>query len=100
MSKTKKTITVRRQKIKKNHVREKLIFFTILVLILLVIAAFARKLCPYDPDMQDLLLAQKPPSAEHILGTDRYGRDMLSRVLVGSTTSIYTVMIATRSSVA
>ena len=69
MSKTKKTITVRRQKIKKNHVREKLIFFTILVLILLVIAAFARKLCPYDPDMQDLLLAQKPPSAEHILGT-------------------------------
>ena len=38
MSKTKKTITVRRQKIKKNHVREKLIFFTILVLILLVIA--------------------------------------------------------------
>lgn len=93
MSKTKKTITVRRQKIKKNHVREKLIFFTILVLILLVIAAFARKLCPYDPDMQDLLLAQKPPSAEHILGTDRYGRDMLSRVLVGSTTSIYATLL-------
>ena len=93
MSKTKKTITVRRQKIKKNHVREKLIFFTILVLILLVIAAFARKLCPYDPDMQDLLLAQKPPSTEHILGTDRYGRDMLSRVLVGSTTSIYATLL-------
>ena len=93
MSKTKKTVTVRRQKIKKNHVREKLIFFTILVLILLVIAAFARKLCPYDPDMQDLLLAQKPPSAEHILGTDRYGRDMLSRVLVGSTTSIYATLL-------
>ena len=93
MSKTKKTITVRRQKIKKNHVREKLIFFTILVLILLVMAAFARKLCPYDPDMQDLLLAQKPPSAEHILGTDRYGRDMLSRVLVGSTTSIYATLL-------
>ena len=73
--------------------REKLIFFTILVLILLVIAAFARKLCPYDPDMQDLLLAQKPPSAEHILGTDRYGRDMLSRVLVGSTTSIYATLL-------
>ena len=88
-----KKVTVRKQKIKKNHVREKLIFFTILVLILLVIAAFARKLCPYDPDMQDLLLAQKPPSAEHILGTDRYGRDMLSRVLVGSTTSIYATLL-------
>ncbi len=63
MSKTKKTITVRRQKIKKNHVREKLIFFTILVLILLVIAAFARKLCPYDPDMQDLLAGAE--TAQH-----------------------------------
>lgn len=67
--------------------------FTILTLILLVVAVFARKLCPYDPDVQDLLLAQKPPSAEHILGTDRYGRDMFSRVLVGSTTSIYATLL-------
>ena len=71
-----------------NHVREKLISFAILALILLIVAAFARKLCPYDPDIQDLLQAQKPPSAEHILGTDRYGRDLFSRVLVGSTISI------------
>ena len=71
---TDKNVTVRKQKIRKNHVREKLIFFTILALILLLAAAFARKLCPYDPDVQDLLMAQKPPSAEHILGTDRYGR--------------------------
>ena len=90
---TDKNVTVRKQKIRKNHVREKLIFFTILALILLLAAAFARKLCPYDPDVQDLLMAQKPPSAEHILGTDRYGRDMLSRVLVGSTTSIYATLL-------
>lgn len=64
---TDKNVTVRKQKIRKNHVREKLIFFTILALILLLAAAFARKLCPYDPDVQDLLMAQKPPSAEHIL---------------------------------
>ena len=38
-------------------------------------------------------MAQKPPSAEHILGTDRYGRDMFSRVLVGSTTSIYATLL-------
>ena len=92
MTQKKKQISVRKQKIKKNHVREKLIFFTILAMVLLVVAAFARKLCPYDPDIQDLLLAQKPPSSEHILGTDRYGRDMLSRVLVGSTTSIYATL--------
>ena len=44
-----KKVTVRKQKIKKNHIREKLIFFTILTLILLIVAAVARKLCPYDP---------------------------------------------------
>ena len=93
MTQKKKQISVRKQKIKKNHVREKLIFFTMLALILLLAAAFVRKLCPYDPDVQDLLLAQKPPSAEHILGTDRYGRDMFSRVLVGSTTSIYATLL-------
>ena len=53
-----KKVTVRKQKIKKNHIREKLIFFTILTLILLIVAAVARKLCPYDPYAQDLLLAQ------------------------------------------
>ena len=93
MSDINQNVTVRKQKIRKNHVRAKLIFFTILVLILLVVAAFARKLCPYDPDIQDLLMAQKPPSAEHIMGTDRYGRDMFSRVLSGSTTSIYATLL-------
>ena len=88
-----KKVTVRKQKIKKNHIREKLIFFTILTLILLIVATVARKLCPYDPYAQDLLLAQKPPGPEHILGTDRYGRDMFSRVLVGSTTSIYATLL-------
>ena len=86
-------ISIRKQKIRKNHTQEKLIFFTILVIILLIIAAFAKKLCPYDPYAQDLLLAQKPPSEEHILGTDRYGRDMFSRVLAGSTTSIYATLL-------
>ena len=54
----KKQISVRKQKIKKNHVREKLIFFTILTLILLVVAVFARTLCPYDPDVQDAIKPQ------------------------------------------
>ena len=44
MSDINQKVTVRKQKIRKNHVRAKLIFFTILVLILLVVAAFARKL--------------------------------------------------------
>lgn len=54
-----KKITVRKQKIRKNHTRAKLIFFLILTAVLLLIAAFAKYLCPYDPYAQDLTLAQK-----------------------------------------
>lgn len=88
-----KKITVRKQKIRKNHTRAKLIFFLILTAVLLLIAAFAKYLCPYDPYVQDLTLAQKAPCPEHLLGTDRYGRDMLSRVITGSTVSIYGTLI-------
>ena len=93
MNSTKKNVTVRKQKIRKNHIRGKLLFFSALVVILLIAAALARHLCPYDPYAQDLLQAQKPPSAEHLMGTDRYGRDLFSRVLVGSTTSVYATLI-------
>lgn len=77
----------------KNHIKGKLIFFAALAILLLLVAAFAERLCPYDPYAQDLLLAQKAPGLDHPFGTDRYGRDMLSRVLVGSTTSIYATLL-------
>ena len=86
-------ITVREQKIKKNHIKAKLLFFMVLAAILLLIAIFAEYLCPYDPYAQNLLEAQQPPSSLHPLGTDRYGRDMLSRVIIGSTTSIFATLV-------
>lgn len=85
-------VTVRTQRIRKNRLKGKLIFFSALVIVLLLTALFARQLCPYDPDVQDLSIAQNPPSAEHLLGTDRYGRDMFSRVLAGSTVSVYAAL--------
>lgn len=88
-----KQVTVRRQKIKKNHTREKLIFFTALAALLLLTAGFAKYICPYDPYAQDLAMAMKPPGGGHLLGTDRYGRDMFSRVLIGSTTSIFSTLL-------
>lgn len=61
---------------------------------MLVIASyFSEYLCPYDPYLQDLGNAKEVPSAAHIFGTDRYGRDMLSRVIVGSKTSIYSTLL-------
>lgn len=88
-----KQVTVRKQKIKKNHIQGKLIFFLILAILLLFVAIFAEYICPYDPYVQDLMMAQKAPSFAHPLGTDRYGRDMLSRVIAGSTTSIFSTLL-------
>ena len=82
-------ITIRIQKVRKNHTKAKLIFFVSLAVLLMVVALFSDKFCMYDPYAQDLSLSQLPPSVSHILGTDRYGRDMFSRVIAGSRISIY-----------
>ncbi len=86
------TITERVQKIKKNTVKSRLILFLILVAILLLVTLFSNQLAPYDPYAQDLSQAKLPPSAEHWMGTDLYGRDMFSRVLVGAQTSIFATL--------
>lgn len=85
--------TVRKQKIHKNHVKTRLIIFGTLALLLIICSYFSEYLCPYDPYIQDLSNAKAAPSAAHLLGTDRYGRDMLSRVIVGSKTSIYSTLL-------
>lgn len=81
-------VTVRIQKVKKNRIRMKLIVFAGLAAALLLITIFAKYICPYDPYAQDLMQAMQPPSKAHLMGTDTYGRDMLSRVLIGAQTSI------------
>ena len=81
-------VTVRIQKVKKNRIRMKLIVFAGLAAALLLITIFAKCICPYDPYAQDLAQAMQPPSAAHLMGTDTYGRDMLSCVLIGAQTSI------------
>ena len=81
-------VTVRIQKVKKNRIRMKLSVFAGLAAALLLITIFAKYICPYDPYAQDLTQAMQPPSAAHLMGTDTYGRDMLSRVLIGAQTSI------------
>ena len=86
------TVTVRIQKIKKNTVKGRLIFFLILAVILLLVTIFADRIVPYDPYAQDLSKSMMPPSAEHLMGTDSYGRDMFSRVIVGAQVSIFSTL--------
>lgn len=85
--------TVRTQNIQKNNLKRRLYFFSFLAIILIICSLFSEYLCPYDPYLQDLSIAKEPPSAEHLLGTDRYGRDMLSRVIIGSQTSIFSTLL-------
>lgn len=70
----------------------KFIILLILVGILLLTAAFAVHLTPYDPYEQDLANALAKPSAQHIFGTDRYGRDMFSRIILGAQTTVFSAL--------
>lgn len=49
---------------------------------------FAPFLTQYDPEIYDLDIRKQLPSAEHLLGTDNYGRDMFTRILYGGRTTL------------
>src|SRR3954454_2205123 len=51
---------------------------------LLLIAALAGLIAPYDPIANNVRAALQPPSSYYYFGTDRFGRDVFSRVIYGS----------------
>ena len=66
---------------------------TCLVLLLIIIALAAPVLSPYSPVEASMQNAFLPPSAEHIFGTDKLGRDNFSRVLYGAHASLSGVLL-------
>ncbi len=61
----------------------------VMLVIMTGVAIFAPVVAPYDPLEMDLLNAYAPPGSEgHLLGTDNYGRDILSRIIHGSRISL------------
>ena len=92
MSSEARQVSIRTLKIKKCNTKIRLIVFAILAIALVLVAIFADKLCPYDPYAQDLSLSYQAPSAAHLMGTDTYGRDMFSRVIVGARASILSTL--------
>src|SRR5262245_9836095 len=60
------------------------VFVTLQVLV----AVLAGWVSPYDPLQQDVLARLKGPSAAHWLGTDQFGRDVLSRIIYGCRSSL------------
>lgn len=65
-----------------------------IILALVVIAVFAPLIAPYDPKAQSLLNTLRPPSAAHWLGTDDYGRDVLSRLIWGTRPALAVGVVA------
>ncbi len=88
-----KQITVREQKLIKDHTKLKMIVFGTLAVLVVLMAIFAPQIVPCDPYEQDLGRALLPPGGEYPLGTDRYGRDMLSRVIMGSRSTIFSALL-------
>jgi peptide/nickel transport system permease protein len=60
----------------------------ILLAIMILVALFAPLLAPYDPVEQHILHRLQPSSATYWLGTDSYGRDILSRIIWGARISL------------
>ncbi len=85
--------TVREAIVHKSSGKTRLYIFGAAAILLIVGALFSESLCPYDPYLQNLDAALQQPSAAHIFGTDRFGRDMLSRVIAGSRASIFSTFL-------
>lgn len=66
---------------------------SLLVLLLIIVAIAAPVIAPYDPLEAVLKNAYLPPSAEHLFGTDKLGRDNFSRVLYGAAYSLSSVLV-------
>lgn len=64
----------------------------IVVMLLIVIAIFAPVIAPYSATRQSLAEALQAPSAAHWLGTDEYGRDILSRLIWGTRITMRTIL--------
>ena len=77
---------------RKVNIKLRFNFFLAFVLVLVGTAAFAPALVPFDPYEQNLQEALQAPGCSHLLGTDRYGRDMLSRVIMGGRTTIFSTL--------
>lgn len=66
----------------------------VVIALLLIVALGATLLAPHDPDHAALEQRFRPPDASHWMGTDELGRDVLSRVIVGSRVSLSVGILA------
>lgn len=65
------------------------VYFALAIILgFIFLAIFADVIAPYDPNETNLRESLQKPSANHLLGTDQYGRDALSRIIYGTRISL------------
>ena len=82
---------VRRRRLRINS---SLLMGGAIVLLMVLAAVFAPLLTPHDPIRLNIPARFQPPSAEHLFGTDQYGRDVFTRVLYGARYDLLIAVLA------
>ncbi|MBQ8111165.1 MAG: ABC transporter permease [Clostridia bacterium] len=75
-----------------RRARSRLAVFLILTGLMILVSLLAPLPCPNDPNATSSAAMNRPPCAQFPLGTDRYGRCVCSRVLMGARTSIFSAV--------
>jgi peptide/nickel transport system permease protein len=60
----------------------------VVIALMLLTAIFASSIAPYEPKATSFLEQLQPPTAQHLVGTDSFGRDVLSRLIYGARTAL------------
>ena len=84
----------RRQFIKALFSRKIVLVSACIVMLIILVAVFAYQIMPFDPNKPAVRERNQGPSATHLLGTDEYGRDVLSRIIIGSRVSLVVGVLA------
>ena len=80
--------------IKTLFARKVAMFSAVVVVLFILLAVFAPVIAPYDPNYADFASFLQGPSGTHLLGTDNYGRDVLSRIIYGTRVSLIIGVLA------
>jgi len=83
-----------RRVIKVMFQRQVVIIGIVITLAAIIVAIIAPWIAPYDPIKQDLESIRQKPSSTHLLGTDEYGRDVMSRLIYGTRISLLVGVVA------
>lgn len=67
----------------------------LIVLIVFIAVVFGPLIAPHDPEQMSILARYKGPSASFWLGTDQYGRDIFSRLMIGARATVVMAVLAT-----